>query len=132
MVEYRTDEERVAAIVRFFDNYKTYIIWFSVGLILITIIFLSVNSYQTNQNYKAYSIYQKWVQIDPLDEDKDELTVFAFVRDTWNARNICDRLYPPYYLVQLMAKYYLNEWVHLLPSGCLTHVKIDVFDILSS
>jgi len=73
MVEYRTDEERVASIVRFFANYKTYIIWSSVGLALITIIFLSVNSYQTNQNYEAYSVYQKWVEIDPSDEDKVEL-----------------------------------------------------------
>lgn len=86
MVEYRTDEERVAAIVRFFDNYKTYIIWSSVGLVLITTIFLSVNSYQTNQNYEAYSVYQKWVEIDPSEEDKAELAsnLFEILQDDYS------------------------------------------------
>ena len=86
MVEYRTDEERVAAIMRFFDNYKTYIIWSSVGLVLITTIFLSVNSYQTNQNYEAYSVYQKWVEIDPLDEDKAQLAsdLFKILQDDYS------------------------------------------------
>jgi predicted negative regulator of RcsB-dependent stress response len=86
MVEHRTDEERVAAIVRFFDNYKTYIIWSSVGLALITIIFLSVNSYQTNQNYEAYSVYQKWLEIDPSDEDKVELAnnLFKTLQDDYS------------------------------------------------
>ena len=86
MVEYRTDEERVAVIVRFFDNYKTYIIWSSVGLVLITTIFLSVNSYQTNQNYEAYSVYQKWVEIDPSEEDKAELAsnLFEILQDDYS------------------------------------------------
>ena len=85
MVEYRTDEERVAAIMRFFDNYKTYIIWSSVGLVLITTIFLSVNSYQTNQNYEAYSVYQKWVEIDPSEEDKAEMAsnLFEILQDDY-------------------------------------------------
>ena len=44
MVEYRTDEERVAAIVRFIDNYKTYIIWSSVGLTRVSAAEPSVSS----------------------------------------------------------------------------------------
>jgi len=86
MVEYRTDEERAAAIVRFFDNYKTYIIWSSVGLALMTIIFLSVNSHQNNQNYEAYSVYQKWVEIDPSDDDKAELAsnLFKTLQDDYS------------------------------------------------
>ena len=63
-------------------------------------------------------------------KDKDKMTMFAFVRDTWKRMSINDSLYPPHYLIKLMSRYYLNEFVHLFDREG-KHWKVDVFDIIS-
>ena len=50
MVEYRTDEERLSAIINFFNDYKKFFVWGSVGLFLITLVFISVSNFRTNQD----------------------------------------------------------------------------------
>ncbi len=44
MVDYRTDEERLSAIINFFNDYKKFFVWGSVGLFLIVLVFISVSS----------------------------------------------------------------------------------------
>ena len=43
--------------------------------------------------------------------------------------DIDNHLFPPRYLIQIMHKYYLNEWAHLFDEEG-NHFKIDVFDLL--
>ena len=53
MVEYRTDEERVSAIINFFNDYKKFFVWGSVGLFLVVLIFVSASNYRANQDSAA-------------------------------------------------------------------------------
>ena len=62
------------------------------------------------------------------DKMRDETCVFGFVRDTWQLKEIDDAIYPPRYLIKLIHKFYLNEYIHLF-SGW-DHWRMDVFDIL--
>ena len=61
MVEYRTDEERLSAIINFFNDYKKFFVWGSVGLFLIVLVFISVSNFRANQDSAAYSVYSKSV-----------------------------------------------------------------------
>lgn len=70
MVEYRTDEERLSAIINFFNDYKKFFVWGSVGLFLIVLVFISVSNFRANQDSAAYSVYSKWSEIDFSDESK--------------------------------------------------------------
>ena len=70
MVEYRTDEERLSAIINFFNDYKRLFVWGSVVLFLIVLIFVSVSNFRANQDSAAYSVYSKWSEIDFSDESK--------------------------------------------------------------
>ena len=50
MVEYRTDEERLSAIINFFNDYKKFFVWGSVGLFLIVLVFISVSNFRANHD----------------------------------------------------------------------------------
>ena len=64
------------------------------------------------------------------DKKKDELSVHGFVRYQWHELQINEQLFPPRYLIQIMRRYYHNEYVHLFHVHQDTHWKINVFDIL--
>lgn len=70
------------------------------------------------------------------DAKYDELIVFSFIKVEWNESAISKDLFPPNYIVKLMQKYYMNQWIHFIdldPFGNKgLHWKIDVFDILRS
>ena len=70
MVEYRTDEERLSAIINFFNDYKNFFLWGSVGFFLIVLVFVSVSNFRANQDSAAYLVYSKWSEIDFSDESK--------------------------------------------------------------
>ena len=72
--------------------------------------------------YQAFTINNKI---------KDELCVNGFIRRTWKLSDIDDHLYPPQYLIKIINRYYMNEWIHLIGSYDDTHSNISVFDILS-
>ena len=60
---------------------------------------------------------------------RDKKIAFGYARVTWKECNISDHLFPPEYLIRIMHKYYLNEFVHLFDSDD-EHWRIDVFDII--
>ena len=65
------------------------------------------------------------------DAIQDELTVFGYIRSQWSECKIHDHLFPPRYLIKIMSKYYMKQWVYLIEDkGGLW--KIDVFDIINN
>ena len=62
----------------------------------------------------------------------NEKTVHGWLRETWKLFNIDDRQYPPHYLVKIMERYYVTEWIHLLYNkyNTMRHFKVRVKDIL--
>ena len=87
MVEYRTDEERVSAIINFFNDYKKFFVWGSVGLFLVVLIFVSASNYRANQDSAAYSVYSKWSEIDFSDENKalEAEALFNLLQDDYSS-----------------------------------------------
>ena len=73
-------------------------------------------------NCQAFTINNK---------DKDEKAVFGYIRAEWNESEISDNLFPPRYLIRIINRYYMNEWVHLWSTNYQQHCRINVFDILS-
>ena len=66
------------------------------------------------------------------DERNDQMAVFGYVRNEWCASKMADHLYPPEYLIRIMAKYYLNQEIHLFGYYFgVKHWKINVFDIFT-
>ena len=73
------------------------------------------------------------------DSKKDEVVVTGFVRNTWNEFKISTHLFPPHYLIKIMHKYYLNQYVHLFHIDSYSpvreeckHWKMSLIDIISS
>ena len=62
----------------------------------------------------------------------DEFTVFGYIRSQWRECRIHDQLFPPRYLIKIMNKYYLNEWIHLIDKISSKHWKINVSDIINN
>ena len=63
------------------------------------------------------------------DRRKDELLTFGWMKNEWRISAIDDHLFPPQYLIRIIYKYYVNEFIHLF--GDLGgHWKIDVFDLI--
>ena len=61
-----------------------------------------------------------------------ELAVFGYLRRKWRASQIDDHLFPPQYLIKIIAKFYTNEKIHLFGRyNAGGHWKNDVFDIIS-
>ena len=87
MVEYRTDEERLSAIINFFNDYKKFFVWGSVGLFLIVLVFISVSNFRANQDSAAYSVYSKWSEIDFSDESKamEADSLFNLLQDDYSS-----------------------------------------------
>ena len=87
MVEYRTDEERVSAIINFFNDYKKFFVWGSVGLFLIVLVFVSVSNFRANQDSAAYSVYSKWSEIDFSEEGKaiEADALFNLLQDDYSS-----------------------------------------------
>ena len=61
----------------------------------------------------------------------DELSVFGYIREQWNISGIDDCLYPPRYLIKIINRYYLNEWIHFINKDG-AHWKIDVLHIIDN
>lgn len=59
---------------------------------------------------------------------RDELCVFGFARVVWKNEKITDSIFPPRYLLKLINRFYLDEYIHIF-SGW-DHWRINVFDIL--
>ena len=65
------------------------------------------------------------------DDRKDELTIFGYFRAKWSKCGMANHLFPPTYLIKIVNKYYLNQWIHLLFIKWNNfHWKIDIYDIL--
>ena len=62
------------------------------------------------------------------DKEKEELSVHGFVRYQWRYLQINEQLFLPKYLVQIIRRYYHQEFIHLV--SIYGHWKIDVFDII--
>ena len=61
MAEYSSDEERFAAVINFFKDYKT-IILSSLAIIFISLIsIISFQSYKETRNFEAATIYDSWL-----------------------------------------------------------------------
>ena len=64
------------------------------------------------------------------DDERDERTVFGYIREFF--QNISDIKFPPIYLIKIIDKYFLNEWIHLFFFGWDSlHWRIDVCDIFA-
>ena len=81
------------------------------------------------------SKFGTWEAITVNDKTRDELVVFGFVREGWKLSEIADHLYPPRYLIKMMNRYFLNEYVHLISIGNHSsygeHWRMGVFDIIN-
>ena len=64
-----------------------------------------------------------------VNNEKDTLTTFGFVRSKWKECGLSDDLFPPQYLITIICGYYLNEFVHLFDTDNGNHYRINVFDI---
>ena len=65
------------------------------------------------------------------DPKQDELAVFGYIRSQWSKCQIYAHLFPPRYLIKIMSKYYMNEWIYLIEDKG-QYWKIDVFDIINN
>ena len=68
------------------------------------------------------------------DEYKDGLICVAYMKDNWKQCEINNHLFPPNYLIAIIAKYYFEEFIHLFHFGTYHgnwHYKINVFDIIN-
>ena len=73
------------------------------------------------------------------DHKLDEITVTGYVRNTWNEFKISSHLFPPNYLIKVMQRYFMNEYVHLFQKDSgdwdlreYKHWKMNLFDIIST
>ena len=68
------------------------------------------------------------------DDKYDQFIVFCFIKFEWLNSGIPMNSFPPKYLLNLMQKYYMNQWIHFIDLDNFGnkgfHWKIDVFDIL--
>lgn len=69
------------------------------------------------------------------DKRKDSLTATGYMRKEWKECGIADHLFPPQYILNLIAAWYWSEYVHIFSannhSGKGEHHKIDAFEIMS-
>ena len=61
-------------------------------------------------------------------KQKEELTVYGFVRYQWKKIFSNQQSIPPRYLIHIMRKYFHIEYIHLFHQN--GHWRIDIFDIL--
>ena len=64
------------------------------------------------------------------DRNKDQMATFGYVRSKWRECGINNHLFPPEYLIRIMYKYYLNEFVHFFDLHKGNHWRIDTLDIV--
>merc|ERR1712130_407914 len=50
----------------------------------------------------------------PSNKMNEELTVFGFVRRLWKNKDFKQLLFPPFYLIQIIAFFYNEEYLHLI------------------
>ena len=81
-----------------------------------------INGEWQQQHIRAYSYN---------DDKRDELTVFGYIRESF--QNMTDDgRFPPRSLIKIIYTYFLNEWIHLFFFGWDSlHWRIDVCDILA-
>ena len=66
------------------------------------------------------------------DKNQEKIVTHGFIRDVWTEYNMNDQLFPPKYLINIIQKYYINEFIHLFDesdTGIGKHWRIDVFEI---
>ena len=65
------------------------------------------------------------------DRKRDEVMTYGFVRRCFNNAEMNNLTFPPRYLIELMAKWFAMEWIHLFErTGKKRHWKICLDDIL--
>ena len=67
------------------------------------------------------------------DAECDEKIVFGYIRKQWKLAEIDEHYFPPMYLLQLMASYFLTEFVHILDKRQGTegsHWRMSTLDIV--
>ena len=65
------------------------------------------------------------------DEETDELTVVGYVRKQWKLSEIDDHLFPPEYLLRIIHRYYLQEYIHLFKILNGQHFRINVCGLIN-
>ena len=64
-----------------------------------------------------------------LDKEHCESIMMGFTRRVWKT-DAMDSLFPPYYLIQLMQKYLVFEFIHLFRKGTMDHHIIDACNLM--
>lgn len=64
------------------------------------------------------------------DPKRDDSTVFGFVNQAFQNIKFPEHLFLPEYLIRIICKYYINQYVHVLSNFSKQHCKINVMKIL--
>ena len=65
-------------------------------------------------------------------EQRNELAVFGYVRQQWKISEIDEHLFPPHYIIKIIDRFYLQQYIHLIKPNNGKHSRIDVFDIINT
>ena len=105
------------------------------------------SNYKSSDDIWIYSVQNKSFRKSPIkcpdaftgnsqaftinDKQKDELAVFGHIREERSKLLMYGDIFLPRPLIEIVLRYYTNEWVHLWHSRNKQHCRINVFDIMN-